>query len=86
MSNQYFLGNPPAYGEVIVENEKWELYDRFKQNGDWSAFKLVSKEPRLHKANYWIGWNGERFARNRDFCNLEANAPDVVEWLTKELS
>jgi hypothetical protein len=46
--------------------------------GFWQ-FKLVSKQP-MHKANWWLGWNGERLARNHHAGLLYENNPEVFEW------
>ena len=45
---------------------------------DWVNLKLVLKKPhRAPKANYWLAWNGKRFAKNHDEEVLRKRQPEV---------
>lgn len=83
---QKFKGNVPEGAELIAENDKWMLFDRFKPTGQWTNLKLVSKEPRTRKANFWLGWNGDRFTKNSDTDVLREHNPEVIEWMVEVLS
>jgi len=83
---QKFPGNPPSDGELIAENNTWALYDRFAPSGEWQNLKLVSKQPVAIKANYWLAWNGQRFAKCRDVALLDEHRPELMEWLVERLS
>jgi len=44
--------------------------------------KLVLTPPlRARKANYWMGWNGQRFAHTADLARLRTLQPQLYEWL-----
>lgn len=81
-----FSGTAPKDGVLVAENEQWAIYDRLRPSGKWSAIKIVSKKPRAIKANYWLGWDGERFAKNRDYRLLAANRPEVARWAEQLLA
>ena len=42
-------------------------------------------EQPMHKANWWLGWNGERLARNHDARLLYENNPEIFEWVVSTL-
>ena len=76
----------PTYGEVILENESWVLFNLFTGHSEWDNLKLISKKPRLHKASFLLGWNGERLARSKDCQILLEHSPEVYEWIVKGLT
>lgn len=78
-----FSGNPPTAGIVVAESRGWSLY-RLPGNGAWVSLKLVAKT-RQPKANFHLGWNGERLAAGKDAATLSANYPDVFDWVVAEL-
>jgi len=48
----------------------------------WYSYKLACpKRPggRTTKKSWWLGWNGERLARNRDAGLLAKHFPDIYE-------
>lgn len=57
-----------------VEEEhglEWTLYSKAQPNSDgWDYVKVVAAGRAAKKANYWLSWNGRRFATGRDFVNL----------------
>ncbi len=82
-----FRGNPATGGEWFLVGDVgdaygvgWRLYARPEQNG-WRNMKLVSTGPSAHKANYWLGWNGERLAATKDQKNMDANKPELRDVL-----
>jgi hypothetical protein len=86
-----FRGNPATGGEWFFAGDVgracgvgWELYARPVQNG-WRNMKLVSTEPCAHKANYWLGWNGERLASTKDQKTMDAGKPELREKLMEFL-
>lgn len=76
-------GNVPERGEVVAENRGWVLIE-LEAAGGWLKLKLVSKVARP-KGNFWLDWNGERLAGSSDAKLLEANCPDVFDWVCEQL-
>lgn len=35
-------------------------------SSEWSSVKVVADGRAVGKANYWLGWNGQRFSRHSD--------------------
>ncbi len=54
-----FLGSVEADGN-------WFVYVRPDPSNGWSSVKVVADGRALGKANYWLGWNGQRFSRHAD--------------------
>lgn len=83
MAKHGFLGNDPHRGTVLAETRGWVLF-KIEVNGEWLAVKLVSKVIQA-KGNYWLGWNGDRLACNRDAAILNTCHPDVYDWVVSIL-
>lgn len=62
---------------------KFVLFDTEKGREGWTNFKLVG--PKGKKRNWWLGWNGERLARNADAAKLAKWQPDVLEQVVRFL-
>jgi len=54
----------------------WLLFSRPGQKG-WTMLKLVADGKAPTKANYWLGWDGRRFARSKDHALLQENRPQL---------
>ena len=70
----------PIDGRAIKKfRDGWVLYIRPKLSGDgWVNLKLVdtvSERRPNYKRAYYLGWNGERFARNLDLPELIKRMP-----------
>lgn len=78
-------GGNPERGELVAENRGWRLFDLGKSPGGWSSLKLVSKV-RRPKGNFWLGWNGQRLSKSKDAALLEANHPEVFDWVVDRLT
>jgi hypothetical protein len=62
------------------------LFERpSKANEVWRSLKLTCSE-RRKKRNWWLGWNGERLARNRDAGLLAEHDPEVYAWVIQEMA
>lgn len=81
MSKKKFAGKPPEGGVVVAENDEWVLWDTLKGNGEWRSLKLVSKDRRERKANFWVGCNSERMAECKDKDCLMENYPELYDWV-----
>jgi hypothetical protein len=63
---------------IVAETDHYQLLnlDNADSRLGFQQFNLVLKQP-IHKANWWLGWNGERLARNHDARLLYENNPEV---------
>ncbi|MEO1324172.1 MAG: hypothetical protein AAFV59_14315 [Pseudomonadota bacterium] len=72
------LDSERLLSEIKHEDRIWCLYDRGENNG-WHNFKLVLKEGRAAKANYWLAGSPEKQASGRDYRILKMNNPGLFE-------
>lgn len=80
-------GNRPKHGVLVAEADGWELYLRVADSSSqWQSLKLVHPEPTDRKANYWLGWNGERLAKNADAACLSGHRPRLYSWVVERLT
>jgi hypothetical protein len=56
-------GIPPKKGKLITSFYGYDFWLTGANNG-WLTFKIVSQKARL-KANWYLSYNGERFAKTR---------------------
>jgi hypothetical protein len=63
------------------------LYERGQMSGEWRSLKLVLCDDQQIKKrrNWWLGWNGERLARNEDARNLSKRNPAIYAWVVETL-
>jgi hypothetical protein len=63
------------------------LYEREGcSTAQWRSLKLVREPRKAGKQNaWWLGWNGERLARNTDTKKLAKHHPEVLQWVIDEL-
>lgn len=85
MSKKKFSGNPPDGGVLLAQNAEWALYDSQKGVDGWRSLKLVSKERRETKANFWISCCEDRLAESRDKLCLAENYPELYDWVLEVL-
>jgi hypothetical protein len=50
----------------IEADGKWLVYIRPDPTSEWYSVKVVADGRAVGKANYWLGWNGQRFSRQSD--------------------
>ena len=72
--------------KLVAARDAFGLFDRGKPNGCWQHFKLVYARSDLPKRNWWLAWNGERLAHNRDAGLLAEHQPDVYDWVVAVLA
>jgi hypothetical protein len=55
----------------------------------WRNLKLTRAAPpdaKRTKRTWWLGWNGERLARNNDARWLSKREPETYEWIISTLT
>jgi hypothetical protein len=81
MSGKWYVGNDPDSGVVVAENEGWKIFEMQKKSqNQWLSLKAVSKVKRRNKANFWLAWNGDRFAAGKDLAIMVQHWPELYEW------
>jgi hypothetical protein len=61
-------------------------YDREIIYGDWVRLKLEARDIKRRKSDWWLSWNGVRFARSHDSELLVKQHPEIHDWLVFVLS
>lgn len=77
-TQRLYAGRPPSGGRFVGGIDCWNVWLRYNGN-HWVTVKLTLRRPkRGPKGNFWLGWNGERFAKNLDYATLQAHYPDLL--------
>lgn len=84
-------GNAPENGSQLARFGDWHLFDLSREPGEWMSLKLVYLGAGgMPKANFRLGWNGQRLAATRDSGLLSEKHPglyaDLMAWLVSNLS
>ena len=73
MAGRFFRGNHPTedfgwfrIGQIKKNEFDFSVFAKEWSNG-WRQIKLASNKKTRNKANYWLAWNGERFANGKDY-------------------
>jgi hypothetical protein len=74
---------------VIAQHDGFTLIE-LKRQGGWHSMKLTHPRGfvgsgRRRKRIWWLGWNGERLARNHDAETLHQCRPDIYAWVMQEM-
>ena len=83
-SKKRYRGRKPVGPEwaqiaVVDDAQRWFVYIRPDVSGDWATVKVVADGRASGKANYWLGWNGSRWARQGDLVTLTERASLLAE-------
>lgn len=73
---------------LVAEYGDFRLFHRPEKSSDeWANLKLILGCPKYaaKKRNWWLAWNGERLARNRDAATLLEHRPEIHEWVIETL-
>lgn len=81
-----FCGHKPsaAWKQIgVTEQIDGVAYDVFRLDDDgtsgWVNIKFAARTSAAHKANYWLAWNGERFAQSRDYTVAREHRPALLD-------
>ena len=82
VTKRLFAGNPPGdrwqqLGIVREDEHRFRVFARKAPTG-WTDIKLVATDPTPLKANYWLGWDGKRWARCKDQTAIMARCPSLI--------
>lgn len=91
-----FIGNEPSGEDGWVDvgkvpgrelrNSSWRIFMRYRENTEgWFDLKVFAEERVRHKANFWLSWNGERFAQRGDLYTMYKNFPAMMVRLKESL-
>ena len=62
-----------------LRNSYWRIFARRRDGVEgWIMIKIFSEEKVKHKANFWLDWNGERFAHRGDYIKMLENFPTMA--------
>ena len=58
----------------------WLVAKRKKPTNDtdWRMVKVAAAGSVPRKANYWLGWDGKRFARGKDIAIMASGRPELL--------
>lgn len=79
-----YMGNPGEIddGWAVIgllgkhDGATWSVYRKEKESG-WDYIKVVANKRVPRKANYWLSWNGHRFASGFDFFKMMEHRADL---------
>lgn len=83
MTDKMYKGKRPRTGgwEQIgeVESEgRWLVFVKDNPDSAWVTVKLAADGRVPFKANYWLGWNGKRFAQQQDAFAIMQRRPELL--------
>lgn len=64
---------------VIEEDVRWLVFVKHSPDTDWLTVKVVADGRVPCKANYWLGWNGKRFAQVQDTFAIMQRRPELLK-------
>lgn len=79
-----FKGHAPlGEGYVVLGRARadgeWLVYGKIKPGEVWMTVKVAAAQPRERKANFWIGWDGRRFAQHKDVVTMLQHHPELAK-------
>jgi len=87
MAGRMFNGNSPSpdegwesCGAIQKDSFNFSVFVKPWNNG-WRMVKVCSTKKVKDKANYWLSWNGERFANGKDYKAMVEHKPWAIEQL-----
>jgi hypothetical protein len=66
----------------VYDGVQWHVY-RQRHENEWDYVKVVAEIRAPGKANYWLSWNGTRFAQGRDFFKVMQHRHDLSQRLVE---
>lgn len=64
---------------VIEGDVRWLMFVKDNPDNEWLTVKLAADGRVPFKANYWLGWNGTRFAQQQDAFAIMQRRPELLK-------
>lgn len=65
---------------AAIDDEVWWLvFVKNSPTSEWMTVKVVADGRVPCKANYWLGWNGKRFAQVQDAFAIMQRRPELLK-------
>jgi len=64
---------------VIEDDVCWIVFVKDNPDNEWLTVKVVADGRVPFKANYWLGWNGKRFAQVQDTFAIMQRRPELLK-------
>jgi len=90
MSVKTYTGKKPrTYGWQqigVIENDgQWWMFVKENADNGWASVKVVADGRAQGKANYWLGWDGKRFANFKDTLAMMQHRPELLHKVERML-
>lgn len=74
--------------KLIGETNEWWLFDREKDQGNWKNLKLVLKDKKHKKRNFWFGWDTKqkRMTKTNDTKILKNHYTEFYDQVLEKLT
>lgn len=74
--------------KLIGETNEWWLFDREKDQGNWKNLKLVLKDKKYKKRNFWFGWDTKqkRMTKTNDTKILKEHYTEFYDQMVERLT
>ena len=63
---------------TIENDNQWQVFVKQKADTEWLSVKVVAAGRAQGKANYWLGWDGKRFANFKDTLAMVQGRPELM--------
>jgi hypothetical protein len=63
----------------IEDDVRWLVFVKDNPDNEWLTVKVVADGRVPFKANYWLGWNGKRFAQVQDTFAIMQRRPELLK-------
>lgn len=62
----------------IEQDVRWRMFVKENADSGWASVKVVAAGRAQGKANYWLGWDGKRFANFKDTLVMMQGRPELL--------
>jgi hypothetical protein len=63
---------------VIENDNQWLVFVKESADSQWTSVKVAAADRVQGKANYWLGWDGKRFANFKDTLAAAQHRPELL--------
>ncbi len=90
MSVKTYTGKKPrtdGWQQIgVIENDgQWWMFVKENAENGWASVKVVADGRARGKANYWLGWDGKRFANFKDTLAMVQHRPELLHKVERML-